>query len=99
MRRILVRIIAVLEIVGGVVGICFVAWWLLAVPFNLINILLAPIPVGIYVFSLAAGASLWRGKSFGRKASIAVQAIQLPKIISPWLIFMFSFGFDLWVHY
>ncbi len=29
---------------------------------------------------------------------MAIQVIQLPKIISPTIIFMFSFGFDLWVH-
>jgi len=52
----------------------------------------------IDIFAVVAGITLWRGTSFGRKASIAVQAIQLPKIISPALIFMFTFGFDFWLH-
>jgi hypothetical protein len=99
MTKTLVRIIAALEMVGGVAGVGLVAWWLSAAPVNALTILLAPIPVGIYVLSLAAGVALWRGSPFGRRASIVVQLIQLPKLVSPQLIFMFSFGLDLWVHY
>lgn len=99
MSKTLVRIIAALEMVGGVVGVGFVVWWLSAAPVKALTILLAPIPIGIYVFSLVAGVALWRGSPFGRRASIVVQLIQLPKIVSPQLIFMFSFGLDLWVHY
>jgi len=29
---------------------------------------------------------------------MAIQAIQVPKVISPLIIFTFSFGFDLWIH-
>src|SRR5215510_2580174 len=93
-----VRIISVLEIVGGVFGIGDVIWVLLATPFNALTIIFAPLPISIYILSLVAGVALWRDNSFGRKASIVVQAIQLPKIVSPLIIFMFSFGFDLWVH-
>jgi hypothetical protein len=92
------RIISVLEIIGGVFGIGFVIWWLLAAPINAFTVILAPIPISIYVLSLVAGVALWQGSSFGRKASIVVQAIQLPKIVSPLIIFMFSFGFDFWIH-
>ena len=48
--------------------------------------------------AVVAGIALWRGTSFGRKTSIAIQAIQLPKIVSPAVIFKFSFGFDFWIH-
>jgi hypothetical protein len=99
MSKTWVRIISVLEIVGGVVGIGFMSWVLLATPFNAWALIIAPIPISIYILSLVAGVALWRGNSFGRKASIVVQAIQLPKIISPLVIFMFSFGFDLWVQF
>lgn len=68
-------------------------------PVNTLTIILSPVPIGIYLLSLLSGISLWRGRSFGRKASIIIQLIQLPKIISPALIFMFSFGFDFWIHY
>jgi hypothetical protein len=99
MSKTWVRIISVLEIVGGVVGIGFVIWALLATPFNAWTLIIAPIAISIYILSLVAGVALWRGNSFGRKASIVVQAIQLPKIISPLVIFMFSVGFDLWVQF
>jgi len=88
----------VLEIVGGVAGIGLVIWVLLATPFNVLTLIIAPIPISIYILSLVAGVALWRDNSFGRKASIIVQAIQLPKIVSPLIIFTFSFGFDIWVH-
>lgn len=99
MTKFWMRAIAALEIVGGVFGLGFVVWWFATAPFNAFSILIAPIPVAIYVLSFVAGVALWRGSTFGRKASIIVQAIQLPKIVSPALIFIFSFGFDLWVHY
>ena len=98
MSKAWVRIISVLEVIGGVFGIGFVIWWLMAAPTNAFTVILVPIPMSIYVLSLVAGVALWRGSSFGRKASIVVQAIQVPKIVSPPIIFMFSFGFDLWVH-
>lgn len=44
--------------------------------------------------SLVAGVLLWRDHRAGRMASIIVQAIQLPKLVSPLLIFLFSFGLD-----
>ena len=94
-----IRIIAALEITGGVFGVVFVAWWFLAAPNNTLSPLLAIVPVGINVLSFVAGVALWRGSEFGRKCSIAVQLIQAPKIISPAVVFMFSFGFDLWVQY
>jgi hypothetical protein len=98
MSKTWVRIISVSEIVGGVAGAGLVIWMLLAAPFNALALIFAPLPFSINILSLVAGVALWRGSSFGRKASIVVQAIQLPKIVSPLIIFMFSFGFDLWVH-
>jgi hypothetical protein len=92
-----VRIISVSEIAGGLAGIGFMLWSLMVTPFNGLTLLLAPIPINIYILSLVAGVALWRDNSFGRKASIVVQAIQLPKIVSPLIIFTFSFGFDLWI--
>lgn len=93
-----VRIIAVLEIVGGVFGLVLVVWQLAVAPFNVISLLLAPVAAGIYVLSFVAGVGLWRGSTFGRKASIIVQTIQAPKVISPLITFAFSFGLDFWVH-
>ncbi|HEV2669184.1 MAG TPA: hypothetical protein VG324_29980 [Blastocatellia bacterium] len=98
MSKTRVRIISAAEIVGGVFGIGEVIWALIVTPFNSLALILAHIPISIYILSLVAGVALWRDNSFGRKASIVVQAIQLPKIVSPLIIFTFSFGFDIWVH-
>ena len=97
--RNLIRTISVLEIVGGVFGIGFVIWVLLRMPFNVFSAAIMAISMAVYMLSLVAGVALWRGKSYGRTASIIVQTIQVPKLVSPLLIFMFSFGFDMWVHY
>ena len=99
MKVIWLKIIAVLEIIGGILGIAFMFWVLLTNPVNVFTILLAIVATGIYVLSLVAGLLLWQDRSNGRTASIVVQVIALPKIITPAIIFMFSFGFDVWLHY
>jgi hypothetical protein len=100
-----IRIIAVLQIIGGLFGMAFIGWPLVTQTSALVTekwgIISALIGIGevlIDLLGVVAGIALWRGTSFGRKASMAIQAIQLPKIISAPLIFMFSFGFDFWVH-
>ena len=97
--KIWIKIISVLEVIGGIVGLGFVGWVLLSSAINIFTIVFAIVAVVIYIFSFVAGVALWQGRAFGRAASIIIQAIQLPKIISPAIIFMFSFGFDLWIHY
>ena len=97
--RIWFRIISILEIIGGVSGVMFIIWWFLVSPFNIYSLLLAPIPAAVSIFSIFAGYWLWTGHRFGRISSIIVQAIQVLKIFSPLIIFMFSFGFDVWVQF
>jgi hypothetical protein len=92
------KIIAVLEMVGGGVGILFVLYSTVARGFALSTLEIAPIMIAIFVLSLIAGILLWKGNETGRKASIVVQFIQVSKFASPALIFMFSFGFDLFPH-
>jgi len=101
MKNIWIRIISVLEIIGGVFGLAFMGFVVLTNPnpIGIFSLSLAILSVGIYVLSFAAGVALWRGLAFGRKTSIIVQALQLPKIFSPAVIFMFSFGFDVWINY
>src|SRR4029077_20383200 len=98
MAKAWIRIIAVLEIIGGIVGIILTAWQIAVSPINIFTIIFGLVILGIYVLSLIAGVALWQCRPFGRTASIIVQAIQLPKIISPAIIFTFSFGLDLWIH-
>jgi len=97
--RIWMKIIAVLEIIGGIFGFLIIAWVLVSMPFDPTALVLAPIVFLIYGLSLFAGIALLRDRRYGRTASIVVQCIQIPKIFSPALIFMFSFGFDVWVHF
>jgi len=94
-----VKFISVLEIIGGVSGIALVLWLLVSTPYNVFALLIALIPLGIDALCLVAGIALWRDSSFGRKASIVVQTIQIPKLMSPLLTFAFSFGIDVWVKY
>jgi hypothetical protein len=96
-----IKLISVLEIVGGVFGIGLIVWALASAsgPYNLFSLLIVPLLLGIDALSLIAGVALWRGSSFGRKASLVVQTIQIPKLASPLLTFAFSFGLDLSVYY
>jgi hypothetical protein len=98
MFKIPIRIIAVLQIIGGLSSIAFIGWALVTQMTDIASMTIGSGEVLIDIFGIFAGISLWRGTSFGRKSSIAIQAIQVPKIISPLIIFTFSFGFDLWVH-
>ena len=91
-------LIAILEIVGGLCGGTFVIWQSVTMPLAPHNIPVAIIIVAIYLLSLAGGVGLLLGREFGRVASIIVQVIQLPKYSSQVLIFMFSFGFDVYVY-
>jgi hypothetical protein len=98
MSRIWIRIISILEIIGGLSGIAFVAWEIVATPTDRHSIVIGAIVFAVYVFSFIAGIALWLERPFGRVASIVVQAIQLPKYISQLIIFMFSFGIDAYVY-
>jgi hypothetical protein len=92
------KAIAILEMIGGVVGILYCPYMIFTSQFVLSTLVIIALFFVIYLTSLLAGIYLWKGTKFGRTASIVVQIIQLPKFISPALIFMFSFGFDLFVH-
>ena len=98
MKSIWIKTIAIFEIVGGVVGILFCIYSSVVSGFAFNVMIVIPISLGIFILSLVAGIFLWNGSEKGRKASMVVQVIQLPKIVSPAFIFMFSFGFDLFPH-
>jgi len=98
MSKIWIRIISILEIVGGLSGIAFVVWEIVAVPTDRHPVVIVAIALAVYVFSFIAGIALWLERPFGRVASIVVQAIQLPKYFSQLIIFMFSFGLDAYVY-
>jgi hypothetical protein len=97
-KRIWIRIIAAFEIVGGIVGTLFMIYAAVAAGFAFKVMVIIPIALAIFILSLIAGIYLWKGAEFGRKASIVIQFIQLPKLMSPLLIFTFSFGADVFSH-
>lgn len=94
MPKALRRLIAGLELIGGTCGLVLLAKQLPTFRVDIYVIILVPIATGMYLMSLVAGVLLWLDHRAGRMASIIAQAIQLPKLVSPVLIFMFSFGFD-----
>jgi hypothetical protein len=98
MSKFWIRLIAILEIIGGVCGIAFVVWQFVAASTGRQTFIFAAIAFTVYLLSLIAGVTLWLESPFGRVASIIVQGIQLPKYFSQLLIFMFSFGFDTYVY-
>ena len=87
--------IAVLEIVGGVCGLPSVLYRLTRQEFWLGNLALATVLVAIYLLAIFAGVMLWRDTRTGRVATIVAQLIQLPKLVTPGLTFMVSYGLDL----
>lgn len=99
MSKIWIRIIAVLEIVGGVSGIGFVVWQFVAGQNDRLTLVFASMAFAVYTLSLIAGIALLLNHRFGRIGSIVVQLIQLPKYSSQLLVFMFSFGFDAYLYF
>lgn len=94
------RILVVLEIGGGAVGLVFLAmsrpWtreaakgvWFLSVLY-----------VGLFLLTIAAGLLLAEGMRRGIKWSVACQAIQIPVIVSSALTYRFVFASHLTVGY
>lgn len=92
------QVIAGLEVLGGLAGVAFLLWELARVQVDALTLLLALLILLMYALSVIAGVLLWREHRWGRITSIIVQAIQLPKIISPILIFNMCFGLDLYTY-
>ena len=93
-----VRFIAAVEVVGGACSFGFIVWALLGVPLDARTALVALFMLAVNALSFVAGVALWSGSRLGRTLSIIVQVVQLPKIVSPQMIFLFSFGLDVWVY-
>lgn len=98
MPKLLRLLIAALELIGGVCGLVLLVNQLPTFQIDAHVIILSPIAIGIFLMSFIAGMLLWVDHPAGRITSIIVQSLQLPKLASPLLIFMFSFGFDFY-HY
>ncbi len=88
------KTVAVLEVVGGVCGTATVAYLLTQRPHAPREVGLAAVLIAAYLLALYAGVMLWRDTWAGRVASVLAQLIQLPKVLSPKLAFMVSYGLD-----
>jgi len=89
------KVIAGLEILGGIIGVIFVV--VKVFTSDIYTIGFGALSIGVFCLSLIAGITLWKEHYFGKTLSIIVQLIQLPKILSPNVIFFFSFGFDFYL--
>jgi hypothetical protein len=97
--KLLLRIIASLEILGGVVGIGLLMLQVMREPLNRYLFSINIVILSIYALSSISGISLWREQPYSYILSILTQLIQLPKIILPSIIFFFSFGIDIYIYY
>lgn len=97
MTRVWRRIIAALEVLGGVFGIGIVLWDIAGRLVDWFTFAVAGVVFGIYLLSIVAGVLLWRNRRTGRVASIFIQLLQLFKLVSPPLTFSISIGFDFYI--
>lgn len=98
----LIKIIAALEVVGGILGLIGVA--IKSWQGGFTSPVLASASVGSVVFGLAtfAGVQLWRNRSIGYTTSAVVQCAQLIKIAAPGFAFAICLSADfsvLWILY
>jgi len=74
-------LIAMIQIMGGVVGAGLFIYQYGSAPYSLImSLILSPFLWGIY-----GGIMLWNGKDKGLNYSLIMQAIQIPKLMTPLL--------------
>lgn len=84
------RVIAIWEVVGGFLGIIVSIWYLFVNVVTPINLLIYAIFIGLYVLSGVAGLFLWKNQRRGISWSILIQALQIPVVTSPVLIYLFA---------
>jgi len=91
------KAIAVCEMIGGIVGPVSVLSLMVVAKFRVDVVVMGVIVLSFFLLSLYAGVMLWRDRRSGYTASVFVQLIQLPKLMTTYLFFMMSFGFDFMV--
>jgi hypothetical protein len=87
------RAIALVEIVGGAIGVGLICtamraggegWFFLA------------LFMAVYIWSIVAGVKLWRERDCGWRHSIAIQLLQVPWIITARITYLFCSGPAAW---
>ena len=92
MNRLILQLIAVLEIVGGIWGLSIMLYRMANVLDNfkfLLFILLYMVP---FILSLCAGILLWKQKSIGLTLSLVLQLLQVPYFAFAGLYYSFISG-------
>ena len=89
-RIVLFRLIALLELLGGVWGLYRLAALVQRNPWSAALVVVASLFTLIFLLFITAGVLLWRGRPLGLWLSLAVQALQLPHIISGPFGFFFA---------
>lgn len=84
------RGIAILEIIGGIFGIITSLGYMNNT--SGIWLLFCLVFLGIYVYSVFAGYWLWKNYAKGYRASVLLQLIQIPVLVSPLLTYQFVSG-------
>lgn len=88
------KLIAVLEIVGGLAGALAVTIEVAGKPAAPGGLLRASGLTTLFLFTLFAGVMLWRDTRTGRVCSLLAQCFQLPKILAGDSAFLVSYGLD-----
>jgi hypothetical protein len=88
------RVIGALQFVGGVMGVWLAAPAMVAFEsFSFIATFIA----AVYVLSVVAGVGAFRWTRWGRRLSLAVQAVELLSVTTTSLSFSFVSGAGLWL--
>lgn len=96
MNNFWLKTISLTEIIGGGCGVLLTIYFIFVTKHTAFSFAIFPILFAINFMCLFAGIFLWKKNVIGRKLSIITQFIHLPKIVSPLLTFMFSFGIDIY---
>lgn len=92
--HIAIRVLAILEVVGGAIGLIAVLVVLVWLGPTVNSLASAAVGVPFFLLALFAGVRLWQGRPGGYFASIAVQLPQVIKIATSRFAFMLGVGGD-----
>ena len=92
MTKSMYKLIAGLEIFGGIAGTAITIYLASAIQLQLVMLIFIVLMASIFLLSIYAGVELWRGSNKGVKLSKILQALQIFQIISPYFIYQFLLG-------
>jgi hypothetical protein len=94
-RHVLLKVVAVIEVVSGVVGPVWLPIAFAWAGFPKAGLLGLVVGIGYFLLSLFAGVMLWRDRPSGYGASVLAQCAQLIKVATPKFAIMIGLGGDL----